>query len=57
MHTNSIAIIVSLISLLVFCLAAGLGQVGAAVFDSCVLLASCAFAALFYSVLQRVYQW
>ena len=57
MNTNRIAIIISFIALTVFCLVAGFIPVGAAAFDACVLLASCALAVLFYSVLHRVYQW
>ena len=57
MNTNRIAIIISFIALTVFCLVAGFIPVGAAAFDACLLLASCALAVLFYSVLHRVYQW
>ena len=57
MKTNRIAIIISFIALTVFCLVAGFIPVSAAAFDACILLASCAFAVLFYSVLHRAYQW
>ena len=57
MKTNRIAIIISFIALTVFCLVAGFIPVSAAAFDACILLASCALAVLFYSVLHRAYQW
>lgn len=57
MKTNKTAILISLIALIVFGAAAYLGRGSAAVFDACVLLLSCAFASLFYSLLHRVYKW
>lgn len=57
MNTNKTAIIISIVAMIVFGLAACLGHSNAAIFDSCVLLLTCAFASLYYSVMRRVYQW
>ena len=57
MNTNKTAILISIAAIIVFGLAACLGHSNAAIFDSCVLLLTCAFASLYYSVLRRVYRW
>ena len=57
MNTNKTAILISIAAMIVFGLAACLGRSNAAIFDSCVLLLTCAFASLYYSVMRRVYQW
>lgn len=57
MNTNKTAILISIAAIIVFGLAACLGRSNAAIFDSCVLLLTCAFGTLFYSVMRRVYQW
>jgi hypothetical protein len=57
MNTNKTAILISISAIIVFGLAACLGHSNAAIFDSCVLLLTCALGTLFYSVMRRVYQW
>ncbi len=57
MNTNKTAILISIAAIIVFGLAACLGHSNAAIFDSCVLLLTCSFASLYYSVLRRVYRW
>ena len=57
MKTNKLTILISAIAMIVLAVAAYFCQANAAVFDACVLLASCAIAVLFYSVLHRAYQW
>ena len=57
MNTNKTAILISIAAIIAFGLAACLGHSKAAIFDSCVLLLTCAFASLYYSVMRRLYQW
>ena len=57
MRNNNTAIIISIVAMIVCGLAAYLGQGSAALFDTCVLLLTCAFGTLFYSLLHRAYQW
>ena len=57
MKTNKIAIIISLIAVLAFALAALAWPVHTAMFEASVLLLSLAFASFYYSLLRRVYGW
>ena len=57
MRNNNTAIIISIVAMIVCGLAAYLGQSSAVLFDTCVLLLTCAFGTLFYSLLHRAYQW